>query len=45
LWKNLIGKKNGKISIEEFLKYFDYIAATIDDDEYLEKIIQNTWYS
>jgi hypothetical protein len=41
----LCWKKNGKISIEEFLKYFDYMSVDIDDDEYFEKIIQNTWYS
>jgi hypothetical protein len=38
-----VGKKNGKISIEEFFKYFDYMSVDIEDDTYFEKIIQNTW--
>jgi hypothetical protein len=30
--------------MEEFFKYFENVSATIDDDEYFEKIIQKTWF-
>lgn len=40
---NLKGINDGKISKEEFIDYYTYISSSIDNDQYFELMINNSW--
>ena len=40
----LCGSENdGKVTLEEFMEYYENISLSIDDDNYFEMLINNTW--
>lgn len=39
-----IGDHNGKVTIEEFVEYYNGVSASIDDDSYFELMIRNSWH-
>lgn len=38
------GKGDGKITLQEFSKYYGMVSASIDDDDYFELVIRNVWH-
>jgi calcyphosin len=34
---------DGKVSVEEFVEYYKNISCSIDNDEYFELMINNSW--
>ena len=40
----LCGTENdGKVTLEEFMEYYENISLSIDNDDYFEMLINNTW--
>ena len=37
------GEVDGKVTKEEFLNYYGNLSASIDDDEYFELMVRNSW--
>jgi Ca2+-binding EF-hand superfamily protein len=37
------GMKNGYITLNDFENYYSNLSASVDDDDYFELIIRNTW--
>lgn len=35
--------RDGKVSLEEFLEYYQKISASLDNDDYFEAMMTNTW--
>jgi len=38
------GQVDGKVSIDEFINYYTNVSASIDDEDYFELMIRNTWH-
>jgi hypothetical protein len=38
------GEKDGKITPDEFIRYYGNVSASIDDDDYFELMIRNAWH-
>jgi len=38
------GDKDGKVTPDEFLRYYANVSASIDDDDYFELMIRNAWH-
>ena len=36
-------KKDGRVTLNEFLDYYSNVSASIDDDEYFKVMITNAW--
>jgi len=36
-------ENNGKVTLEEFMEYYENISLSIDDDNYFELLLNNTW--
>jgi Ca2+-binding EF-hand superfamily protein len=39
-----VGDKDGKVTPNEFAKYYANLSASIDDDDYFELMIRNAWH-
>ena len=40
----LCGTENdGKVTLEEFMEYYENVSLSIDNDDYFEMLINNTW--
>jgi hypothetical protein len=37
------GNRDGKIEVKDFLEYYRNVGASIDNDEYFEIMLTNTW--
>jgi hypothetical protein len=37
------GTSDGKVSMEEFVEYYKNISCSIDNEEYFELMINNSW--
>jgi len=38
------GEKDGRVSLKEFMNYYQNISSSIDDDDYFELMIRNCWH-
>lgn len=38
------GEKDGKVTPDEFIKYYSNVSASIDDDDYFELMMRNAWH-
>ncbi|OQR97072.1 calcyphosin-like protein [Achlya hypogyna] len=38
------GEKDGKVTPDEFIRYYANVSASIDDDDYFELMIRNAWH-
>jgi hypothetical protein len=36
--------KDGRVTAEEFIKYYGNVSSSIDDDDYFELMIRNAWH-
>lgn len=39
-----LGPKSGIVTQEKFHAYYSAVSASVDDDEYFELILRNTWH-
>ena len=39
-----LGPKSGIVTQEKFLAYYSAVSASVDDDDYFELILRNTWH-
>lgn len=39
-----LGPKSGIVTPEKFKAYYENVSASVDDDEYFELIVRNTWH-
>lgn len=39
-----VGDHNGKVTLQEFVQYYDGVSASVDDDRYFELMIRNAWH-
>ena len=37
-------KKDGKVTLNEFIEYYNDVSASIDKDNYFELMIRNAWH-
>jgi hypothetical protein len=37
------GKRDGKISLDEFMEYYNNISISIDNDKYFDQMISTAW--
>jgi hypothetical protein len=35
--------RDGKVTFEEFVEYYNNISCSVDSDEYFELMIKNAW--
>jgi Ca2+-binding EF-hand superfamily protein len=40
---NRVGPRNKRVTLDEFLDYYNYISMGIEDDAYFISLIQNSW--
>ena len=40
---NRVGPRNKRVTLEEFIDYYNYISMGIEDDSYFINLIQNSW--
>ena len=38
------GNKDGSVTPQEFIKYYENVSSSIDDDDYFELMIRNAWH-
>ena len=38
------GEKDGIVTFDEFCKYYSNVSSSIDDDDYFELMIRNSWH-
>jgi hypothetical protein len=38
------GEKDGKVTPQEFMRYYGNVSASIDEDDYFELMIRNAWH-
>ena len=38
------GVHDGKVTKDEFVNYYNNVSASVDDDDYFELMIRNTWH-
>ena len=36
--------KDGKVTLEEFIEYYNDVSASIDEDDYFELMMRNAWH-
>jgi len=41
---NYDGNKDGKVTLEEFMENYNWVSASIDNDDYFELMIRNAWH-
>ena len=41
--ENRVGPRNKRVTLDEFLDYYNYVSMGIDDDLYFVTMIQNSW--
>jgi Ca2+-binding EF-hand superfamily protein len=39
-----VGDHNGKVTLDEFVEYYNGVSASVDDDSYFELMIRNAWH-
>merc|ERR1712151_303351 len=39
-----VGDHNGNVSLDGFIKYYQGVSASIDDDDYFGLMIRNAWH-
>lgn len=42
-YSDIKGLNDGKITMEEFIDYYNFISASIDNDQYFELMMNNCW--
>ena len=40
---NRVGPRNKRVTLDEFLDYYNYVSMGIEDDSYFISLIQNSW--
>ena len=40
---NRVGPRNKRVTLDEFLDYYNFISMGIDDDNYFINLVQNSW--
>ena len=40
---NKVGPRNKRVTLDEFIDYFNYVSMGIEDDNYFISLIQNSW--
>ena len=40
---NRVGPRNKRVTLDEFLDYYNYVSMGIEDDSYFINLIQNSW--
>ena len=40
---NKVGPRNKRVTLEEFIDYYNYVSMGIEDDNYFISLIQNSW--
>ena len=40
---NRVGPRNKRVTLDEFLDYYNYVSMGIEDDAYFISLIQNSW--
>mmetsp|Transcript_11284 Transcript_11284/g.14683 ORF Transcript_11284/g.14683 Transcript_11284/m.14683 type:complete len:536 (+) Transcript_11284:329-1936(+) len=38
------GEKDGKVSVDEWCRYYGHVSMSIDDDDYFELMMRNAWH-
>jgi hypothetical protein len=37
------GASDGQVTLDEFIEYYNYVSASIDNDNYFELMMNNAW--
>merc|ERR1740138_1211931 len=41
---NYDANQDGKVTLEEFIENYNWVSASIDDDDYFELMMRNSWH-